>query len=114
MVTLGELFGLATARGAIMETFWLLWVYRSLENAFAAIVDLKMLSDTDAHAQPQPQSPYTFMQISLYFVNPKLYHILKFTLRIVSKFPTIIFTISHLKKSLCGYKKTLLDVWSHC
>ena len=84
---------------------WLLWVYRSLENAFAAIADLKILGDTDAHPKLQPQSSCTFMQISLYFANPKLYSILTFTLRMVSKFPTIIVMISHLKKCLCAYKK---------
>ena len=75
MVTLGEVLCLATPRGAIMGKFWLVWVYRSLENAFGAIVDLKMLSDTDVHNKPQPQRPCTFMQISFYFANPKLYSI---------------------------------------
>ena len=28
------------------------WVFRSLENAFATIVYLKMLSDIDAHNKP--------------------------------------------------------------
>ena len=28
------------------------WVFRSLENAFATIVHLKMLSDIDAHNKP--------------------------------------------------------------
>ena len=36
-----------------------------MENAFATIVDLKMLIDTDTHAKPQPQSPCTFKQKSL-------------------------------------------------
>ena len=61
MVTSGEVLNLATPRGATTGKFWLLWVSRSLENAFATIMDLKMVSDTDAHAKPQPQSPYTFM-----------------------------------------------------
>ena len=73
MVKLGEVLCLATPQGAIMGKFWLLLVYRSPKNAFVAIVDLKMLSDTDAHTKPQPQSPCTFMQISLYFADPKLY-----------------------------------------
>ena len=51
----------------IMGKFWLLWVFRLLENAFAAIADL-MLSDTDRHTKPKPQSPSTFMQISLYII----------------------------------------------
>ena len=66
MVTLGEVLSLATLRDAIMGKIWRLWVFRLLENAFAAIVHLKMLSDTDAYTKPQPQSPYTFMQIFLY------------------------------------------------
>ena len=32
------------------------------------IADLKMLIDTDGHRKPQPQSPCTFMQISLYII----------------------------------------------
>ena len=43
-------------------------VFRLLENALAAIAHLKMLSDIDAHNKPQPQSPCTFMQISLYII----------------------------------------------
>ena len=46
---------LVTPRGAIMGKIWLLWVFRSLENAFATIADVKMLSDTDGHTKPQPQ-----------------------------------------------------------
>ena len=65
MVTLGEVLSLVTPRGAIMGKVWLLWVFRALENAFAAIVHLKMLSDIDAHNKPQPHIPCTFMQISL-------------------------------------------------
>ena len=65
MVTFGKMLSLATPQGAIMGKIWLLFVFRLLENAFAAIVDLKMLSDTDAHTKPQPQSPCSFMQISL-------------------------------------------------
>ena len=44
MVTLGEVLSLATPRGAIMGKVCLLWVFRSLENAFAAVVHVKMLS----------------------------------------------------------------------
>ena len=66
MVTLGYVFSLATPRGAIMGKILLLWVFRLLENAFSAIVHLKMLSYADTHTKPQPQSPYTFMQILLY------------------------------------------------
>ena len=66
MATLGEVLNLATLRGAIMGKIWRLWVFRLIENAFAAIVHLKMLSHTDAYTKPQPQSPYTFMQIFLY------------------------------------------------
>ena len=72
MIILGEVFRLATPRGAIIGKFRLLWVSNSLKNAFEAIVDLKMLSDTDTHTKPQSQSPCTFMQISLYFANLKL------------------------------------------
>ena len=79
MVTLGEVLSLPTPPGAIMGKIWLLWPFRSLENAFATIADLKMLSDIDGHTKPHPQSPCTFMQISLYiyifFTNPKLYSI---------------------------------------
>ena len=66
--TLGEVLSLATPRGAVMGKIWLLWVFRSLENAFAAIVDLKMLSDTDGYTKPLPQSLCNFMQISLYII----------------------------------------------
>ena len=45
-----------------------LWVFRSLENAFAAFADFKILSDTDEHTKPQPQSSCTFMQIYLYII----------------------------------------------
>ena len=51
MVTLGEMLSLATLRGAFMGKVRLLWVFRSLENAFAAIADLKLLSDTDGHTK---------------------------------------------------------------
>ena len=66
MVTLGEVLSLAILQGAIMGKTWSLWVFRLLENALAAIVHLKMLGDTDAYTKPQPQSPYSFMQIFLY------------------------------------------------
>ena len=66
MVTLGEVLSLAILQGAIMGKTWRLWVFRLLENALAAIVHLKMLGDTDAYTKPQPQSPYSFMQIFLY------------------------------------------------
>ena len=39
-----------------------------LENGFAAIVHLKMLSDIDVHTHPQPQNPCPFMQISVYII----------------------------------------------
>ena len=52
MVTLGEVLSLATPRGAIMRHIWLLWVSKSLENAFATIVDLKMLSDIYVRTKP--------------------------------------------------------------
>ena len=61
MVTLGEVLSLATLLGAIIGKFWVLWVSRLVENAFAAIVLLKMLSGTDAYNKAQPQSPCTFM-----------------------------------------------------
>ena len=64
MVTLSDV--LSNSRGAIMGKVWLLWVFRSLENAFAAILRLKMLSDIDAHNKLQPPSPCSFMQIYLY------------------------------------------------
>ena len=103
-VTLGKMLSLATPRGAIMGKIWLLWVFRSLENAFATIADLKMLSDTDGHTKPQLQSQCTFMQISLYIIllprkskHKKSNSLITITLRIVSKFPTIIVVISYLK-----------------
>ena len=43
MVILGEVLSLATPRAE----------KRSLKNAFAANVDLKMLIDTNAHTKPQ-------------------------------------------------------------
>ena len=68
MVTLVEVLILATPRGAIMRKIWLLWVFRLLENAFAAIADLMVLRDTDRHTKAKPQSPFTFMLISLYII----------------------------------------------
>ena len=68
MVTLGEVLSLVTPRGAITQKVGLLWVSRSLENAFATIVDLNMLSDIDVRPKPQPQSPCSFMQITLYII----------------------------------------------
>ena len=53
MVTLGEVLSLGSPRGAIMGKIWLLRVCRLLENAFATISDLKMLSDIDGHSKPQ-------------------------------------------------------------
>ena len=61
MVTLGEMLSLATDLGAIMGKFWVVWVSRLLEHAFAATVLLKVPSDTDAHTKAQPLSPCTFM-----------------------------------------------------
>ena len=61
MITLGEVLSLATPLGAIIGKFSVLWVSRLAENAFAAIVLLKMLSGTDAHNKAQPQSSCTFM-----------------------------------------------------
>ena len=61
MVTLGEVLSLETPLGVIMGKFRVAWVSRLLENAFAAIVQLKTMSDTDAHSKAQPQSPCNFM-----------------------------------------------------
>ena len=68
MVTLGEVLSLPTLWGAFMGKVSRLWISRSLVNVFATIVNLKMLSDTDTHTKPQPQSPCTsyISQISLY------------------------------------------------
>ena len=68
MVTLGEVHSLATPRGAIIGRMWLSWVFISLENAFAAILDLKMPSDIATHTKPQLKSPCSFMQIFLYII----------------------------------------------
>ena len=68
MVTLGEALSFASPQGAIMEKIWLLWASRSLENVFATIGDLKMLSDIDIHTKPQSQSPCFFMQVTLYII----------------------------------------------
>ena len=73
MVTLGEVLSLATPRGITwlpsrVGKFSLLSVSRSLENEFAAIVHLKILSNTGVHTKPQPKSPCSFMQIFLYIV----------------------------------------------
>ena len=46
----------------------LFMVPRSLENAFEAIVHLTMLSNIDVYTKSQPQSPCSFMQISLYII----------------------------------------------
>ena len=51
-----------------MEKICLFWVSRLLEDAFETIVEFKNVSDTDAPTKPQPQSPYTFMKISLYII----------------------------------------------
>ena len=48
--------------------FSLSWVSRSLENAFTAILQLKIISDTGVLTKSQPQSPYFLMQITLYIV----------------------------------------------
>ena len=66
--SLGEVFSFATPRGAIMGKFGLLWVSRSLENAIATTLDLKMLSDIDVCTKPQPQSTCSFMLISLFII----------------------------------------------
>ena len=63
-----KVLSLTTPRGAIMGKIWLSWIFRLLENAFATNADLKMLSDTNGDTHPQPQSPCTFMQISLYII----------------------------------------------
>ena len=72
MIMLGEVLYLATPQGAIIRKPWLLRVFRLLENALAAIVDLNMLSDTNANIKPHTQSSCTFMQIYFYFANSKL------------------------------------------
>ena len=66
IVTLGEALSLTTPQGAIKGK--LLWVFRSPENTFAGNAHRKMLSDNDGHTKPQPQSPCTFMQVSLYTI----------------------------------------------
>ena len=62
------MLSLATPQCAIMRKICFLWVIRSLENAFATTADIEMLSDTDGHTKPQPQSPCTFVQMSLYII----------------------------------------------
>ena len=89
-----------------------------LENAFETIVDFKILIDTDGHTKPQPQIPGTFMQISSCIIlltrnsipSKIAFTLVRFTLRIASKFPTIVVVIAHLKKCHWTYSKTLLDV----
>ena len=68
MVPLGEVLSLATPQGTIMEKIGFLWASRLLENAFATIVDLNMLIDIDVRTKPQPQSPCSFMQTTLYVI----------------------------------------------
>ena len=64
MVTLGEVLSLATLGGAIMGKIWRLWFSRLLENAFAAIVHLQILSDTDAYTKlPASKSMYFYANI---------------------------------------------------
>ena len=76
MVTSGEVLSLATLRGAIMGKIRLLWVFRSLEYAFAIIPDLKMLTDTDRYTKPHVKFMYFYANIFIYhFPNPKLYSI---------------------------------------
>ena len=48
MVTLGEVLSLT-----LVQKIRLLCVFGLLEKGFAAIADLKMLSDTDGHAKSQ-------------------------------------------------------------
>ena len=66
-----------------------------------------MLSDIDAHNKPQPQSPCTFMQISLYIIlltrnsipSKIAFPWSNLHLELSQNlFPTIIVVISHLKK----------------
>ena len=58
----------------------------------------------DGHTNPQPESPCAFMEISLYIILltrnsiPSKISVVTFTIRIVSKFTTIIVVISHLQK----------------
>ena len=73
MVMLGEVLSLATPQGGHHGEISTSVVYRLLENAFAVVVDLNMLSHTDGHTKSQLRSPCTFMQKSLYFANLKLY-----------------------------------------
>ena len=89
-----------------------LWVSRSVENPFAAIVRLKMLIDIQ-------KSMLFYENVFIYyFAIPKHYSIknrfsfVTPTLRIVSKFTRITTVISHLKKYLCAYKKTFCDAWN--
>ena len=64
-----------------------------------------MLSNIDVRTKPQPQSPCSFMQISLNIIlltrnsiPSKITFPWSHLHKIVSKFPTIIVVISHLKK----------------
>ena len=68
MVSWSEAIILPTFLGASMEKICLFWVSRLLDDAFETIVEFKNVSDTDAPTKPQPQSPYTFMKISLYII----------------------------------------------
>ena len=49
MVPYGEVLSLAFLGGAIIENIWLLWVFGFPINAFATIIGLNILSDTDEH-----------------------------------------------------------------
>ena len=66
--TVGKVLCLATPLRCYHGESVTLWVFRSLENAFVEIVHLKMLSDIDPHNKLEPQSPCSFMQISLYII----------------------------------------------
>ena len=67
MVTLAEVLSSATPRGAIMGKVCLLWVFRSLENAFAAIVHVKMLSGT-AHITNPNHKAHALLYKYLYIL----------------------------------------------
>ena len=70
MVMLGEVLSLATPQGIIMGKFWLLWVYKLQVNAFAAVVNLKMLSDPDVHTKPQYKYIFIFCEPeTLFYVD---------------------------------------------
>ena len=76
MVTSGEVLSLATPWGATMGKLWLLLVSRSLENAFATIVDLKNGEwHWCTYQAPTSKSMYFFENIFIFCEPETLFYL---------------------------------------